>query len=82
MALDEPVVAVDLLNFNMNWPWPLNNRCHGNHSDEELNNLHAFHLYGNVAKDPSCVVLLSKVETFMYLRCWTRRAQCRVGRGW
>jgi hypothetical protein len=29
LAESPALVGVDLLNFNMNWPWPLPNRCHG-----------------------------------------------------
>ena len=50
-ALHVPVMAVDLLNFNQNWPWPLPQRCHGDNADAELLNLHALHLYGPSAKD-------------------------------
>jgi len=53
MALRKPVVAVDMLNFNQNWPWPLPNRCHGSEASLELANLHAFHLYGTKATDPA-----------------------------
>ena len=49
----EPLIGVDMLNFNMNWPWPLANRCYGPDAAAELNDLHAFHLYGAVAADPT-----------------------------
>lgn len=48
-----PLVAVDLLGWNMMWPWPLPDRCHSSRADWELQNAHAFHLYGKTAKDPT-----------------------------
>ena len=50
-AAGAPLVAVDLLNFNMNWPWPLPSRSSGPKAFGELHDLHAFHLYGKVAAD-------------------------------
>ena len=49
----DPLIGVDLLNFNQAWPWPLPLRCHGPNAFNELNDVHAFHLYGGVAADPS-----------------------------
>lgn len=46
-----PFVAIDVLNFNMNWPWPLPGRVSGNHSEVELHDMTAMHLYGAAARE-------------------------------
>ena len=63
MALRAPVIAVDVLNFQMNWPWPLPNRCHGPEAARELSNLHTFHFYGKVASDPRYWLQLHNATT-------------------
>ena len=68
IANDGPIIGVDLLNFNMNWPWPLPNRCHGEHANQELNDLHAFHLYGKVAANPSFWEHLHRHVTLVHER--------------
>lgn len=47
-----PLVALDMLNFNMNWPWPLPNRAYGDRAQQELNDLHAFQLYAGASNSP------------------------------
>ena len=46
-----PLVGIDLLNWDQQWPWPLPFRCHGSNAVEEMSELHAMHLYGKVAVD-------------------------------
>lgn len=64
----EPIVAVDLLNFNMMWPWPLPDRCHGSNAERELANLHALHLYGKVAKEPTYWAHMHRTATLVHER--------------
>ena len=65
-ALQKPVVAVDILNFNQNWPWPLPNRCHGPQASKELANLHTFHLYGHKASDATYWIHLHNYTTKLH----------------
>jgi hypothetical protein len=62
-ALNESLVAVDLLNFNMNWPWPLYNRSFGADARAQLHNLHAFHLFGAAAANPKLWMALHRTTT-------------------
>lgn len=61
-----PLVAVDLLSFNMMWPWPLYNRSFGQNAVRELHNLHAFHLFGAAAADPRVWMHLHNVTTVVH----------------
>lgn len=58
-----PIVAIDMLNFNMMWPWPLLNRSFGKDAARELDNMHAFHLQGASAADPRVWMHLHNVTT-------------------
>jgi len=65
-ALRQPVLAVDFLNFNQNWPWPLPTRCHGEDASKELVNLHAFHMFGNRATEPQFWMHLHNQTTLLH----------------
>lgn len=69
VAPQVPIIAVDLLNFNMFWPWPLFNRIHGPKRVEELMNLHAFHLHWTVATNASFWMHLHNYSTVIHVPC-------------